>query len=578
LLGIIAHKKPLTDLQKGVSPERIKGAALTGAALGFLAGNGIFVSGVAGLGAAYLAISKGVTGDVFRTVGGIAWDVTDTATSIVDKLSSDERFNVMTKDLTEKAWLAFRSTQNSSQYLEYMRSNATAGSSEIYEAEKAFLASQEELARVLKEAEAVIDEADEAIAKAQVELKLNNQQPNKDDEDATMQLQQVIDSEKELQLAGDDRVAGNSLENEDLAEARKLEDELHAEQMSLTEEKWDKKDVLAEEARLAKGDETLEEKSDKKDVLAEEARLAKGDETLEGGGIVLDDDEWITAVEIAQEGLEGKIVGIEEMIADSNAKAEWDAAGTLARELQRDTMPYNDDAEDDVFEYLDLDALGKAAREAVESFETDMKVANNARLDQKRKWASSMATDNVSEVVGVAKVEVNGFRDDNGMDEEVSEAQPNLKDWSSMTVAQLREELKTRGLKTNGKKAELIAVLQKDEAEIFGGGSVNGNGDAFGRSSELDSDFTDFEELGRQARAAVQLFQIKDGVLDEEPTEEMLAQLETEMASIDGYMEQPMADFAQMTVEQLKDECRRRGLMVGGKKSDLIARLEILLG
>lgn len=552
---------------------------MTGATLGFLAGNGIILSGMAGLGAAYLAISKGVTGDVFRTVGGIAWDIADTAARLVDKLASDERFNIMTKDLTEKALLAFQSAQNSAQYLEYKRSSETAEASDIDQAEKAFLESQTELARVLREAEAVIDEADEAIAKAQVEQKLNNKVTVKEEDlttqplieigenfdnmqlieedGGTIQLLEDVYAEEEEQAAPDDEV----LDDDDWIAASETADE--ATTNAPVEEKFDNKLPIEEDDVPVQFLEEIE-------TIDEEKR--EGDDEI---GIVLDDDEWMTAAKLAQEGLEGKIVGIEDMIADNNAKAEWDAAGILARELQRDVMTYDDDADEDFnFDDLDLDALGKAARAAVESFETDMKEANAAKLDQKRRWADSMTTENVGETMDDDNVEVDH------MDEEVTEAQPYSKDWSSMTVAQLREELKSRGLKTNGKKADLIAILQKDEAVMSLGGSVSGSDDSYGSSADLDlnSDFADFEELGRQARAAVQMFQIRDGVFDEEPTEEMLAQIESEMSSTEGFMKQPTADFAQMTVEQLKDECRSRGLKVGGKKSDLIERLESSLG
>jgi hypothetical protein len=83
----------------------------------------------------------------------------------------------------------------------------------------------------------------------------------------------------------------------------------------------------------------------------------------------MDEDNILAPIEIAQEGLEGKIVGVEDAIADVKAKTEWDAAGALAPELQQ-----NDEDDDllldsDEFEGLDAEALGEAARETVETFE-----------------------------------------------------------------------------------------------------------------------------------------------------------------------------------------------------------------
>ena len=36
----------------------------------------------------------------------------------------------------------------------------------------------------------------------------------------------------------------------------------------------------------------------------------------------------------------------------------------------------------------------------------------------------------------------------------------------------------------------------------------------------------------------------------------------------------PMTNWESLTVAQLKEECKSRGLSVGGKKGDLVARLE----
>jgi hypothetical protein len=72
------------------------------------------------------------------------------------------------------------------------------------------------------------------------------------------------------------------------------------------------------------------------------------------------------------------------------------------------------------------------------------------------------------------------------------------------------------------------------------------------------------------------MFQTTGGDFDEEPTEEMLAELESEMAINGEFLEEPKPsiDISKMTVTQLKEACRNRGLKVGGKKSELIERLE----
>lgn len=447
----------MTDIQKGVPSERIKGAALTGAALGFVAGNSIIASGAIGLSAAYLAISKGVAGDVFRTVGGIAWDVTDTTARLANILVFNEKFNVLTKDLTEKAISAFQDAQKSAQKLEDRRATAEIDDAELEEAEQDFLNSREDLTKALEEAEAIIDQAGDTISQAEQSMK------------------------------------------------EKVED-----------------------MREKVGDMQSDDEEDNYD---------------DG----LDVEDFLAAVELSQEGLEGKIVGLEDVIADTNAKAEWDAAGTRARELGQDDSDDDDITDDDDFEGIDLVALGRAAREAVESFENKMNEQEEEKAEQRENWAASMSSSSAE-------------------DETVS----GTIDWLSFTVAQLKSELKSRGLKATGKKTELVALLEQDDAEK----AIQDDEDVdVGYTQEAKHEFEDFdvEELGRQAREAVQMFQSGKGNFDEEPTQEMLAELENEMAINGDLREQ--SEFSEMTVAQLKEECRTRGLKVGGKKAELIERL-----
>ena len=204
-----------------------------------------------------------------------------------------------------------------------------------------------------------------------------------------------------------------------------------------------------------------------------------------------------------------------------------------------------------------MEALGKAARAAVESFEEEMKGVEDAKLEERQKWADAI--------------------------EEEEEA---VNDWSTLTIAELKNELKRRGLTTSGNKAALVDRLQEDDMagddeeddddtddmELY---SIDDEDDS---DEELDFSDFDVEELGRQARAAVQMFQSGPVDFDEEPTEEMLAELESEMAINGDFLDVPVpkaeTDFSDMTVAQLKEECKNRGLKVSGKKAELIERLQ----
>ena len=403
---------------------------------------GVVASGAAGLGAAYVSISKGAPGDFLRTVGGMTWDATEKASKVADRLGVLPKFGQVDRTVVNKY---------------KTRKPATT------EAED-----DDDLAKVLKEAESVIGEADAAIAKAEADQK--------------EKVKQSI--EEELQKITEK----NEIQKKDKVE----------------------------------------------------------DETL------FDDDQFMDAIELAQEGMEGKIVGVDDIISDSSTKADWDAAGVLAKELGQDMdgtsdTDGTDEEEDYEFEDVDLEALGRAAREAVEAFEIDVEQAEEAVLDERQQWADSVIEE----------------------DEE-------YKDWSSFKVVELREELKKRGLKTSGKKADLVSLLESSDLEI-----AERQAERQDEDEEMDDmQDIDLEALGRQAREAVEMFQTTGGDFDEEPTAEMLAELESELAMEGGFLEDPDSEtnsdtnFSEMTVAMLKDECRSRGLKVGGKKAELIERLE----
>ena len=148
--------------------------ALVGATLAFLASKGLVVTSAAGLSAAYVAISQGVAGDVLRTMGGIAWDVTESATKLIQMATTnDPTMTGISKELVNKVTAAVKKSQsraNALQDLGDMTTTTATTAVDVQEATEAFLESQDELARVLREAETAIGAADAAIAQAEQTL------------------------------------------------------------------------------------------------------------------------------------------------------------------------------------------------------------------------------------------------------------------------------------------------------------------------------------------------------------------------------------------------------------------------
>ena len=521
------------EVVPSVPGDTIKGAALAGAALTFLVSGGVVASGAAGLSAAYLAISQGVAGDVLRTVGKTTWDVTEATASLCQNATANTEIPEMTKELADKVQSAIEWSQAQAETLKVSMSSSEV-SGEVTEA--ALAESKQELARVLKEAESAMDVADVAIAIADENLGME------DNEVGT-----VVEDEERLR-----------------EELRQAEEEVRLEDENLIAQKNEVKETAADEY----------------------------------------EEEWEEVIELAQQGLEGKIVGIDEMITDDSAKADWDAAGLLAQELQTGV------AEEDDEDGIDSEALGRAAREAVEAFEKEMEANEVAKQEQRDEWNAAVVSETESssydmedledlpegdleeiaraarEAVALMGEELEDSSDDDEVSysdfeesavvsedvdsQEVSSLSV-LQDWSKLTVANLKIELKNRGLKAYGRKAELVATLEAYEMEQADP-EITYDSDSSSDETDFDVDSVDLEELGRQARAAVasSAASIEVGSSGDEKGLEK-DNLDT-LPSSEG-VSTTDGDYEKMTVAQLKDELRGRGLRVSGKKAELIERL-----
>jgi hypothetical protein len=181
-------------------------------------------------------------------------------------------------------------------------------------------------------------------------------------------------------------------------------------------------------------------------------------------------------------------------------------------------------------------------------------------------------------------------------------------DWTALTVKELKKELQDRSLPTIGKKADLVAALKDYDtygplvAAASTASSTDGlgmdddfdelaaqfkeNADAddedFDLELDLDFDSIDLKAMGEAARQAADLF--NQSGQDDEPSDEDLWAIESMgLPDIEELSPQAILSdaalassiaFAKMTVLELKDELRKRGLSVSGKKTDLIERLQ----
>jgi predicted HicB family RNase H-like nuclease len=133
-----------------------------------------------------------------------------------------------------------------------------------------------------------------------------------------------------------------------------------------------------------------------------------------------------------------------------------------------------------------------------------------------------------------------------------------VEDWSMQSVQDLRSELKRRKLPTTGKKEVLVARLVQDDS---------------------------VQDLQRDQQHNVDDIVAALQELGNEPTDEALRRLEHEVddllsdnSSLAAQRNISLSvDYNEMTISQLKEELRRRGLPVSGKKTVLVERLQGVL-
>lgn len=274
------------------------------------------------------------------------------------------------------------------------------------------------------------------------------------------------------------------------------------------------------------------------------------DEAVDEETASISDDEWDASIRLAQKGLEGTIVGIDEAVADMSEKANWEAAKRLAQVLyQQDDEHEEVNVED---EESDMEALGRAAREAVQLFEEQKKKEQDEMKLQRKKWENDMV---IPDPLGT------------GIDLESSVAEDRNFEAIARAARAAVEIFDAQQTETNG-----ISGVDKSQEPHE---SKPADDDFVSEVSEDENDFTtsdeDLEYIARAARAAVEVFTAQqrnmEGKFDEDDSSEDRFQPSSTTSK------PVVRDWSALSFTQLKDELKMRGLSTKGKKSDLIATL-----
>ena len=448
-----------------MSTDAIKGAALAGAALPIIAGAkgaGLSLAALSALSSSYLAVTQGYGGDAARAVGELAWKSTGAFKSV----------RSVTQSLINGA-VNIAKEKSREQMLE---ATVTKGDTDA-------------AAKLDKDVQQVLEEAEEAVAAA--ERDLDEEMAAKAEELAKLEDEDLLAKGEcdKLQFRLIESYRGHiltsclsSLTTETKEFERARMEEVRAEAFAQAQQERIKDDQrLAEEdaARLAEEDRLEEEASrllaeeeamllaeqeanhlqdaTEDEDIAEQARAAvEAMEQMEGGlpdfdeddESVLGDEDLEAAIALAQEFEDDKIAGVDGLL---QALRELDADGDIEGDDEED---YPELGEDDAT-FSDSQAgqeqaqnpedLARAAREAVATYEAEMAAKSQSRKAQKSEWAEAVAA--VSEEREI----------------DASPTATAATDWASLTVAKLKDELRSRGLKVGGKKAELVQRLEEDD-------------------------------------------------------------------------------------------------------------------
>ena len=230
------------------------------------------------------------------------------------------------------------------------------------------------------------------------------------------------------------------------------------------------------------------------------------------------EEDWQASVQMAQQSMSEKISGmtidfddipktVDEKI-DNKDKFDRESAEQVAT-LLNDTPPLKTTDSSSTDSDIDMEALAKAARDAVEMFEQKFETERQDTQRQREQWTTQQLS--VSDSVDSTRVQ------DVAVPQSLADMEVK---WNKMTLSELKNELGSRGLSTSGTKAKLVSRLVDQQS------------------------LTTMEKEGKGT-------------------------VQSDASTSDH----GLRDWTTLKVAELKAELNRRGLPTIGKKADLVASL-----
>jgi len=370
---------------------------------------------------------------------------------------------------------------------------------------------------------------------------------------------------KEKQIVAKKAAEEKRLEEERVAaEARRLEEErMAAEEKSLEEERVAAEARRLEEKQLAAKKAAEEKRLEEERVVAESRRLEEERVAAEARRL---EEKQIAAKKAAEEKrLQEERVAAEarrleeERIAAEEKRLEEERVAAEARRLEEKQIAAKKAAEEKRLQEERVAAEARRLEEeriaAEEKRLEEERVAAEARRHEEQPIAAKKAAEeNRLEEERVAAKEDRIAAEEKAFQESVKLAQI----WDSNE--EWADSLKLENDKEQGSTEQVINVLARDKKV---------QSTLKKKAPQLLFDEKSREELGRLAREAVSLYQEQQAQKKKLTNEKKGVPLvQVHDATIEA------KDYESMTVVELKDALRARGLRVTGKKNELIDRLK----
>jgi len=498
------------EVVRGVPPDIFKGALVSGAGLSVLAGKGVLLAGVTGIGLAYVATTAGPAGDSARVVGKATWSSTQNLLQLNKKYEVGKKI----KMFLQSVLTASRAIGKSERLKSFTDKLINAELQE--ELDPSTVKIDDEVKRLVKEAEDTITSVQNMLEKQEIEEVMENESVVSLNDDVSIDTE----SHTEDELDTTSELAENMADESDNAssEPKLTIDDIDAESdveveldatSELAEDKQEIEEAMEDESVVSLNDDvSINPESNTEDELDTTSELAENmtdesDNTFNEPKLPIDDIE-----------------------AESNVEVELDATSELAEDL--------------------ADELDGTSREPEASME-DLYIGEDDWEDSIR-LAESLDNDILVNIGGDIEDEL----------ENAPELSENMRDKPDDTSREFKvpKDEFSISFEAEGNNNEELDVA-RDLAKIL-----------IDESDDISSEpVVSMEEIGKAARAAVEQYEREQ----QEKEIDELKKMETSSSTSTLEVSQK---YENLTVVKLKDILRSRGLKVAGRKADLIVRLK----